>query len=67
MGVNHLWKDARGCDIATTFPLSKTDAYASTRLYDFMPLLAASDLNATRFFCTTACVIENSYGVCAWG
>jgi hypothetical protein len=58
MGVNHAAKDSRVCSINTTMPLSKTAAYNSVRLVDFLPEITVSDVASTRFYCTTRCVVR---------
>jgi hypothetical protein len=56
MGVNHAAKDSRVCAIGTTMPLSKTAAYSSVRLVDFLPEITVTDVASTRFYCHTKCV-----------
>ncbi len=56
LGVNHAAKDSRMCSINTTMPLSKTAAYNSVRLLDFMPEVTVTDVASTRYYCHTKCV-----------
>ncbi len=56
LGVNHAAKDTRACVINTTMPLSKTAAYNSVRLVDYLPEIAVGDVASTRYYCTTKCV-----------
>ena len=58
MGVNHAAKDSRVCSINTTMPLSKTAAYNSVRLVDFLPEITVNDVATTRFYCNTKCVLR---------
>ncbi len=60
LGVNHAAKDARSCSIRTSPPLNKTDAYNSVRLLEYFPAITVADVNATRFYCNTKCVVPSA-------